>query len=60
MPSSNTTTDKPTIPEPEWNSSALTMHIWFDDLTRWLPHQDKGYRSLIERGYFINRDRTII
>ena len=62
MPAStNSSTDnKSSIPEPEWNSSALTMRIWFNDLTRWLPHQDRAYRSLIERGYFINRDKTIV
>ena len=60
MPASNTTTDKSSIPEPEWNSSALTMRIWFNELIRWIPHQDKSYRSLIERGYFINRDKTIV
>ena len=35
------------------------MRIWFNDLVRWLPHQDKAYRSLIERGYYVNRDKVI-
>ena len=52
-------TDKPTIAEPEWNSSTLTMRIWFNELVRWIPFQDKCHRSLIERGYFIYRDQTI-
>ena len=36
------------------------MRIWFNDLVRWLPLQDKAYRSLVERGYYVNRDRTIV
>ena len=35
------------------------MRIWFNDLVRWLPLQDKAYRSLVERGYYVNRDMTI-
>ena len=35
------------------------MRVWFNNLVRWIPHQDKAYRSLIERGYFTNRQHTI-
>ena len=35
------------------------MRIWFNDLVRWLPLQDKAYDSLVERGYYVNRDRVI-
>ena len=59
MPTSTTSTDNPVIPVPEWNSSALTMRIWYNTLVRWIPHQDHSYRSLIERGYFTNRQHTI-
>ena len=53
------TTETPTIPQPEWNSSALTMRIWYNQLVRWIPSQDKAYRPLIERGYYVNRDKVI-
>ena len=59
MAAAATTTDQPTIPQPEWNSSALTMRIWFNNLVRWLPKEDRAYRSLIERGYYVNRDKAI-
>ena len=35
------------------------MRIWFNDLARWLPLQDKAYRSLIEHGFFVYRDIVI-
>ena len=60
MTAATTNTDQPTIPQPEWTSSALTMRIWFNNLIRWIPRQDKAYRPLIERGYYINRDKAIV
>ena len=59
MPEAANSTDKSSIRQPEWNSSSLTMRIWFNDLVRWLPHQDKAYRSLIERGFYRDKDKVI-
>ena len=59
MPEAANSTDKSSIRQREWNSSSLTMRIWFNDLVRWLPHQDKAYRSLIERGFYRDKDKVI-
>ena len=59
MPEAATLSDKSAIRQPEWNSSALTMRMWYNDLVRWIPHQDKAYRSLIERGFYRDKDKVI-
>ena len=54
----------PTIPyidpdNPQWESSPITLGIWFYSLEDYLYDLDKRYRTLVEKGYLVTSKSVV-
>ena len=54
----------PTIPyidpdNPQWESSPITLGIWFYSLEDYLFDLDKRYRTLVEKGYIVTSKSVV-